>query len=59
MMEYMIQDLVEIITENQNMEYDKAMSVLYNSLVMTRLWTKRQGFRERARYMCMVYYRTS
>ncbi len=43
MMEYMIQDLVEIITENQNMEYDKAMSVLYNSLVYDKIMDEETG----------------
>ena len=31
MMEYMIQDVVEIITEVQGLEYDQAMYDLYNS----------------------------
>ena len=33
MMEYMIQDVIEIITEVQKMEYVEAMRLLYNSLL--------------------------
>ena len=43
MMEYMIQDLVEIITEDQQLEYDKAMAILYNSLIYDKIMDPETG----------------
>ncbi len=37
MVEYMVQDLVEIITEDQNVEYDKAMASLFNSEIYDKI----------------------
>ena len=52
MMEYMIQDLVEIITEDQRMEYDNAMSMLYNSLIYDKIMDKETGlYRESPAYV--------
>ena len=43
MMEYMIQDLIEIITEDQRLEYDKAMAVLYNSQIYDKIMDPETG----------------
>ena len=37
MVEYMIQDLVEILTESHDMEYDDAMRVVYDSEVYEKI----------------------
>lgn len=37
MIEYMVQDLVEMLSEEQGMEYDTAMYTLYNSQVYDKL----------------------
>lgn len=37
MIEYMIQDLVEIIVENQKIDYDVAMSKLYFSEIYDKI----------------------
>ena len=52
MMEYMIQDLVEIITEDQQVEYDNAMSILYNSLIFDKIMDAETGlYRESPAYV--------
>ncbi len=52
MMEYMIQDLVEIITDEQKVEYDNAMSILYNSLIYDKIMDAETGlFRESPGYV--------
>ena len=37
MIEYMVQDLIEIISETQNLEYENAMNLLYNSEIYNKL----------------------
>ncbi len=37
MIEYMVQDLVRILCELQHIEYDKAMSIVYDSEVYDKL----------------------
>lgn len=37
MIEYMIQDVVEIIVETQKIEYDAAMAILYTSSVYDKI----------------------
>lgn len=37
MIEYMIQDLVEIIVDVQKVEYDDAMAMLYASLIYDKI----------------------
>ena len=52
MMEYMIQDIVEIITEVQRVEYDKAMLILYNSLIYDKIMDAETGlYRESPAYV--------
>ena len=34
MIEYMVQDLVEILSETSGMEYDSAMKIIYDSEVL-------------------------
>lgn len=43
MMEYMIQDLVEIIAEEQRVEYDRAMEILFNSLIYDKIMDVETG----------------
>ena len=37
MIEYMVQDLVEMLTETQSIEYDVAMRTIYDSRVYEKL----------------------
>lgn len=43
LIEYMTQDIVELITVNQRMEYDEAMNRFYNSEVFEKLQDKETG----------------
>lgn len=52
MIEYMIQDLVEIIVEAQKIEYDIAMSQLYASAVYDKISDVETGlYRESPAYV--------
>ena len=52
MMEYMIQDLVEIITEEQHLEFDKAMLILYHSQIYDKIMDPKTGlYRESPAYV--------
>ena len=52
MMEYMIQDIVEIITDVQKIEYDEAMRLLYNSLLYDKIMDAETGlYRESPAYV--------
>lgn len=52
MIEYMVQDLVEIITEEQNVEYDKAMASLYRSKIFDKIVDLETGlYRESPAYV--------
>lgn len=43
LMEYMVQDMVEIIAEVRSIEYDEAMSILYNSLIYEKIMDPETG----------------
>ena len=52
MIEYMVQDLVEIISETQNLEYENAMNLLYNSEIYNKLLDIETGlYRESPAYV--------
>ena len=52
MIEYMIQDLVEIIVETQKIEYDVAMSELYASAMYDKISDVETGlYRESPAYV--------
>lgn len=42
-MEYMIEDLVEIIVEDQHLEFDEAMKLLYNSQIFEKIMDPETG----------------
>ena len=43
LMEYIIQDIIEMLTVQQEMEYDEAMNKFYNSEVFEKLQDKETG----------------
>ena len=43
LIEYIIQDIVDMLATDQNMEYDKAMNKFYNSKVFEKLQDKETG----------------
>ena len=52
MMEYMVQDLVEMLTEAQNIEYDIAMCTVYGSEIYEKLVDVETGlYRESPSYV--------
>ena len=52
MIEYMVQDLVEILTETQGIEYDMAMCTIYDSQVYDKLVDIETGlYRESPSYV--------
>ena len=52
MIEYMVQDLVEILTEAQGIEYDIAMQIVYDSQVYEKLVDVETGlYRESPAYV--------
>ena len=52
MIEYMIQDLVEMISEEQNLDYDFAMWLLYDSELYNKLLdTETELYRESPAYV--------
>ena len=52
MVEYMVQDLVEMHTETQGVEYDTAMRTIYNSQVYEKLIDIETGlYRESPAYV--------
>ena len=52
MIEYMIQDVVEIIVEVQKIEYDAAMSILYASAIYDKISDIETGlYRESPAYV--------
>ena len=42
-MEYAVQDIVDMISTDQNIEYDEAMNKFYNSEVFEKLLDKETG----------------
>ncbi|MBQ9682463.1 MAG: hypothetical protein IJV35_04245 [Neisseriaceae bacterium] len=56
LIEYCITELVEIIAEKQNIEYDKAMNLLYNSEFFSKLCDKEtQLYRESSAYLYEIF----
>mgnify|MGYP007102106772 CR=1 FL=1 len=52
MIEYMVQDLVEMLTENQKIEYDVAMRMIYDSQVYEKVIDTETGlYRESPAYV--------
>jgi hypothetical protein len=52
MMEYMIQDLVEMLSETQGIEYDSAMRTIYTSEIYEKLMDIETGlYRESPAYV--------
>ena len=52
MIEYMVQDLVEILTETHDIEYDIAMHILYNSQIYEKIIDIETGlYRESPAYV--------
>ena len=52
MIEYMVQDLVEMLTETQGIEYDAAMHTIYDSQVYEKLIDIETGlYRESPSYV--------
>ena len=42
-MEYMIEDLVEIVVEDQHLEFDEAMKLLYNFQIFEKIMDPETG----------------
>lgn len=52
MIEYMVQDLVEMLTESRGIEYDDAMRIVYDSDVYEKLTDTETGlYRESPGYV--------
>ena len=52
MIEYMVQDLVEMLTETQGVEYDDAMRTFYDSQIFEKLSDTETGlYRESPAYV--------
>lgn len=52
MIEYMVQDIVEMLTESQGIEFDSAMLVIYKSEVYEKLLDTETGlYRESPAYV--------
>lgn len=43
MIEYIVQDIVDMFSSDQNIEYDEAMNKFYNSKVFEKLQDKETG----------------
>lgn len=43
LIEYIVQDVVDMLTTDQNIEYDEAMNKFYNSEVFEKLQDKETG----------------
>ena len=43
LIEYIVQDIVDMFSSNQNIEYDEAMNKFYNSEVFEKLQDKETG----------------
>ena len=52
LLEYSIQDIIDMISTDQNIEYDEAMNKFYNSEVFEKLMDKETGlYRESPVYV--------
>ena len=43
LIEYIVQDIVDMLSSDQNIEYDEAMNKFYNSKVFVKLQDKETG----------------
>ena len=43
LIEYIVQDIIDMFSSDQNIEYDKAMNKFYNSKVFEKLQDKETG----------------
>lgn len=57
LMEYIIQDIVDMFSSDQNMEYEEAMNQFYNSEVFEKLQDKETGLYRKVQNMCMIFLR--
>ena len=55
LVEYAVQDIVDMISIDQNIEYDEAMNKFYNSEVFVKLLDKETGFIWKALNTCTIY----
>ena len=56
LIEYIIQDIVDMIAIDQNIEYDEAMNKFYNSEVFEKLQDKETGlYLESSEYVCDLF----
>ncbi len=56
LIEYAIQDIVEMISKDQNVEYDEAMNFFYESEVFDKLQDVETGlYRESSAYIYDLY----
>lgn len=52
MIEYMVEDLVELLTESRGIQYDEAMKIVYDSEVYSKLSDIKTGlYRESSAYV--------
>ena len=55
LIEYIILDIVDMLTTDQNIEYDEAMNKFYNSEVFEKLQDKETGLYLEAQHMYMIF----
>lgn len=55
LMEYIIQDIIEMLTVQQEMEYDEAMNKFYNSEVFEKLRMKKLVYIRKVQHMYMTF----
>ena len=55
LMEYIIQDIIEMLTVQQEMEYDEAMNKFYNSEVFEKLQDEETGLYKEVQHMYMTF----
>lgn len=52
LVEYIVQDIVDMVAEDKNIEYDEAMNKFYNSEVFEKLQDKETGlYLESSKYV--------
>ena len=55
LIEYIIQDIVDMFSSDQNIEYDEAMNKFYNSKVFEKLLDKKLVYIWKVQNMCMIF----
>ena len=55
LIEYIVQDIVDMFSSDQNIEYDEAMNKFYNSKVFEKLRIKKLVYVWKAQNMCMIF----